>query len=563
MNKARDLTTAKLHNGDITGAKIREIVMRDLNEITTKLEGLSRTDLLSSYSFLKEGVDLLNVSLDQSMRSTQQDHVELSTMLSCDAASAILNEVLKLTRAVEKIKIKSYTEYESAKDRFKDARKEATKAFCNEALTIHDRIFAAKLRVVSEILENLESPKIAITGCLSFLRDLHRLAAIREIFSVYFNGGVWSQLFGKEEREANVMSIMLINYVLFQFTLNYGGKLADRLNWPAGIIELADRSFNPVLEWQKVSLTESMGEEFGPPPNELVLDERINPPKSVVNAHGEIIVKHSDDEIKIISRTEDTKVVKLPEPSEDIRRISGLAVDNSNNLHVVRYLKPRPGPDVIVTYVLHVLDDNYNVKHVSTLDFLKKIDGSEFINIAINKNNDIILIRGRDSSVYVFDNCGKLKHKFERDSSFLRFLSISSQNEIMISSDDDKAINFYTELGKLTSTIKLPEGHDACGVAFHYVLGKIVALTHVWENKSYFLLCYSEAGELESSTFFCNVTRSSYENESCYLLCYSEAGKPESTPFFCDVSGPESFPSITSHPAGPVAVFKEKRITFI
>ena len=34
---------------------------------------------------------------------------------------------------------------------------------------IKDRIFAAKLRIVSEILGNLDSPESAITGCLSFL----------------------------------------------------------------------------------------------------------------------------------------------------------------------------------------------------------------------------------------------------------------------------------------------------------------------------------------------------------------------------------------------------------
>ena len=105
--------------------------------------------------------------------------------MSGDVASAILNEVLELTRAVEKLKIKSCTRFQSAKERFKDARKEATKAFCNEGLKVEDRIFAAKLRVVSEILENLENAETAITGCLSFLRDLHSLPAIREIFSVY------------------------------------------------------------------------------------------------------------------------------------------------------------------------------------------------------------------------------------------------------------------------------------------------------------------------------------------------------------------------------------------
>ena len=42
---------------------------------------------------------------------------------------------------------------------------------------------------------------------------------------------------------------------------------------------------------------------MGQPPNQLVLDERVYSYISSVNSRGEIIVKHSDDEVKIISRT--------------------------------------------------------------------------------------------------------------------------------------------------------------------------------------------------------------------------------------------------------------------
>lgn len=89
---------AKLRH-DVTDAQIREIVVRELNDIKTKFDGISRKDLLSSFSFLREGIELLYVSLD---RSTQEDRCESSTM-SSGAASARLNETLELTRAVENI----------------------------------------------------------------------------------------------------------------------------------------------------------------------------------------------------------------------------------------------------------------------------------------------------------------------------------------------------------------------------------------------------------------------------------------------------------------------------
>ena len=528
-NKARDKTVAKLRR-DVTDAQVREIVVRELNDIKTKLDGISRKDLLSSFSFLREGIELVNVSLD---RSTQEDRCESSAMPS-DAASTRLNETLELTRTVENIKSCAQYQYEFAKERFRSARKKATEAFCNEALKTDERIFAAKLRIASEILENLESPETAVTGCLSCLRDLHNLPAIRDTFSVYLNGGCKS-FWGKQERAENVKSVMMINSALFQFLFKFGSKRTDRLNWPAGTIELTDRSFNTILEWHKISSRKSMEGELGERPNKLVLDksnEILFPRLSAVNSHGHIIVRHGDDEIKIISSAGQTKVVKLRVKGKFVhQRISTIAVDKDNVIHVVSILKTRTETHGVSSYVLNVLDESYNCKHVCSLDFLEEhSDRYPTMDMAINKNNDIILTRNNNRSVYVCGNSGKLKHKFERDTSSLLMLSISHKNEIMIPTDRGKALNFYTEEGNLTSTIKVPEGHSVLSMAFHYFLGKIIVLTRVEEMESRYLLCYSEAGELHSTTFF---------------------------------SLARELPSITSHPAGPVAVVKEKSITYI
>ena len=64
-NKVLDKTAEKLQDGDVTDTKLRELVVREMNDIKTKLDALSRKDLLSSYIFLQEGVDLLNVALDK------------------------------------------------------------------------------------------------------------------------------------------------------------------------------------------------------------------------------------------------------------------------------------------------------------------------------------------------------------------------------------------------------------------------------------------------------------------------------------------------------------------
>ena len=47
----------------------------------------------------------------------------------------------------------------NAKERFKDARREATRAFKNEALTTPDRILAMEYRVMATILETIDNRK--------------------------------------------------------------------------------------------------------------------------------------------------------------------------------------------------------------------------------------------------------------------------------------------------------------------------------------------------------------------------------------------------------------------
>ncbi len=265
--------------------------------------------------------------------------------------------------------------------------KTATYAFCNESLSIQDRILAAKLRIVSEILESLESPETAITGCLSFLRKLHTLPAIQKMFTVYLEGGVKSIL-KKSERVESVKSIMLINYVLFQYSLKFGSKYCSAYTWPK--IELVNRSFRPTLDWQEVWTRRCMRNELRTQqPNRLFLDlehEIIQPRCSAVNSHGEVVVGEDAVNIKVILKTGQTKIVELPEPGEgkDIEQyiIVGIAVDNNDNVYVVRWLKTRTENGVVRRCVLHVLDKKYNAKQDCFLDFFEETD---YMRIAINK----------------------------------------------------------------------------------------------------------------------------------------------------------------------------------
>jgi hypothetical protein len=335
----------------------------------------------------------------------------------------------------------------------------------------------------------------------------------------------------------------MINYVVFKYVSKFSSKYTSAHAWPT--IELADRSFNPILKWHEVSARKSMGDELTQLPmtqlpNRLILNTTIRPYRSAVNSHGDVLVENDFHSIKLINKKGKSKVINLPSPRGNVdgKIIDALAVDNDDNVYVVRRLETHTENGDVRSYVLDVLDENYNVKQDSRrLEFLKATywDFSD-VEIAINKNNDIIMTTYSDPQVYICDNTGKLTHKFERSSrsGFIQKLGIitTGQDEIMISSKNYQAVSvdIYSEKGNLKSTIKLPEGHEAEGLAFQYVICKIIILTSV--ERKFALLCYTEAGELETTSFF---------------------GKTDEF----------QIPNIKSHPCGPIAVIDQKSITFI
>ena len=548
-NKARDKTAESLKDGDITDAKLREIVVRELNDIKTKLDGLSRKDLLSSYSFLQEGIQLLNVCLEKFEQTAvvnegNDDRDETSRMPS-HGESGILNEALDLSQAMGKLQIVS-KEFESSKERFKDARKEATHAFCNEALNIQDRIFAAKLRVVSEILECLDNPDTAASSCLLFLEKLHGLPAVREIFSVYVDRGVKS-FFNKTERAENVKSVMMINYVLYRFVLKFSGKYCSSFFWPA--IQLSDRSFNLIWNLQEISTRESWREDFIQLFIRLKLNESINPHKSAVNSRGEIvsIIRESGD-MTVISRTGTTKL-SFPTEGKEARiierKVLAVGINEENDVYLVVFEKTSENLDGYVA--LYILDEHCTrVKHKSTLHFLSELCefGGSPVKMAINKNNNFVItptLRD-DDYVYICDNTGQLKHKFVWERSKQEFgykmISISDKNEVILARMFGNNVDLYTEEGKLKMTLKLPADHIAYGVAFHFIVRKIIVLSRLWNvscpmEYSCFFHCYSETGKLENSTFVCKKRISNFDM------------------------------AMRSHPSGPVAVVEGESITYI
>jgi hypothetical protein len=265
----------------------------------------------------------------------------------------------------------------------------------------------------------------------------------------------------------------------------------------------------------------------------VVVDSRIKRASFAVNSRGEIIVL-DDDKITVIYSTGKSKDVILPNHTES--NVAAAAVASNDNVYVVTRLKKRDkNGSVKVDFVLYAFDENYNIKHVSVFDFLLDNDGEYvYVKIAIDKNQNLIMHTHWNDQVYICENTGKLKFQFKRDGDNLRSLSISNNNDIMIVSDDLRAVQIYSTEGNLESTIKVPIGLEAQRVAFHHGICKIIVLTYVEKQDSWFLLGYSETGKLENSMFFHK------QDPKCWLNM-----------------------RIKSHPSGPVAVALRGSVTFI
>ena len=533
LNKAQRYSNAtKLVDVDFTHAKIREAVLPELDNVKIEIDDTLCEDLLSSYNCLKEGVDLLNVCFNRSVYGKQvvadPNHEDCgeTSQISSGVESGISSEGFELSRVLATLTIESEGQYERVKKHCKDARKRATDAFSNEGLSVEDRLMAAKLRIVATIIECLETPESAIKECLSILKQLHSLQVIIEMFSVLFNRRVEPSLV--TEQLQNVKVVMLINYALYELFSKLTKKNYCYLDWPA--IELANRCFQPVLHWHEISTRISTNGELLQLSNRLLLKNEVWK-LFAMNSRGETFVVEQSKVIRVVYKTGESRVIELPVKDGE-RFIAGLDVDSNNNIYVLVFLKRHTENGDGNIYALYLLDhENYNVTSKCILDF---VDTRCYhgIKMAINYSNDIIIIQPYDPHLYICDSTGQLKYKFVRNKCAACSLKISNKNDIMITSDHEKGVCFYSEEGHLKSIMKVPEGHMVEGAVFHYDIRKIIVLTFLLDEDSYFLLCFSENGELERSTFFLKANQF-------------------------------ALPRIKSHPSGRVAVFWQKNVVFI
>ena len=517
LTKVRDHTAKRLDEGDPADEIFRKLIMRERNNIKASIIAIARTDLNSSISRLKEGINLLNISIEKSENAeTRFGQVKEPT--------DVFDGALALSQATEEFKITHENRFAFAKESLKNARDKATDAFGDEALSTEERIFAAKLRVISRILESLEDPEAAVATCKGYLEELHDLRAVQKTFTRYLDGGI-TAIFGKEKRREYVASVTVINFVLFDFTRRFTKLPLNLFKWPRIELSHGDGTYHPML-----ADSEILEQSGAQPTNQISSSESAFNLLSVVNSKREIITWDFESSINVFDTT--TGAIRLfCRLSKELTGtgtrttwVFGIAIDGCDNVYTVLQYEATGG----VRYTFLVLDTTGFLKHQSPLEFLK---GKGFVlanRLALSKDRIII---HHDRHIWVCDHSGKLKHKFRLARHFSSIdVCVSNKNEIIVAERRGRFVYIFTGEGESRKAIEVPEGHKLQGVAFNHTTKQFVVVSRL---KDYYILTnYSEIGE---------------EKGVLKMPLGTLTG----------------LQSITSHPSSPVALFYGQKVMFI
>ena len=273
VNKGRDVTAERLKEGDVADQKIRDLIVREVEDIKLKLDGLSRKDLLAAVDSFKTGIRYFFEAFDVKPSSQANVGITDENLSEHDLEEAM--KTVSVAAEMGKLEKKDFNEtmknfFFQAKKRFETARNEATKASNNEALKIFDRITAIRYRVMATVLESVvetvgttgdmspSSLKIALKNalpeCEECLQKLHSLPAVQDNFKVELDKAVLNVRgrYGKDERRMIISTVCQVNRAIYNATQAVGRDL-HVLVWPSvdtgedKVDPLRDRRISKVL----------------------------------------------------------------------------------------------------------------------------------------------------------------------------------------------------------------------------------------------------------------------------------------------------------------------------
>ena len=319
VNKGRDKAAEILKDGDVTDQKFHALIVREIDDIKSKLDALSRKDLEASISFFEEGIALLYEVFDKARSRGEYGAV---------TAQAVCDEAFSLAEGIRSLELTGLDESATrkllsiAKERFKDARREGTRAFKNESLKSSDRIVAMQYRVMATILETVDNPAYAVAPCRVCIKELNCLPAVQNIFDVQLKKGiqVMRGWFSKEERKEIITSVCHVNRVICGVTLTVGkGGFCD---WPT--VDTGEHKVDPLSDRRLTKLLHKQGMgpfhvTTWPLGQEGEVEHKLKDPSGIAtNSSGQFIVANYDDRNVKVFDSRGKFVKRFSVPTDDV-----------------------------------------------------------------------------------------------------------------------------------------------------------------------------------------------------------------------------------------------------
>ena len=495
VNKGRDKAAEKLKDGDVTDQKFRGLIVREIDDIKDKLDGLSRKDLGASISSFKEGIVLLYEVFNKAR--LRNEYGAATAPAVCVEAFTLAEEMIMLELTDLDGSDSAKRKLSSAKKRFRHARKKASEAFNNEGLKISDRILAMQYRVMATILETVDNPEDALEPCRVCTEELNSLPAVQNSFNVQLKKGIQAvrSLVGKDERRKIISSVCHVNRVVYDVTQTVRKDLPFWI-WPAlnvGEVDpLRDGRVAEVLRKQEMEHCCVTPWSFGQESEE---EHRLKNPWGIAtNSSGQLIVGDIND-VKMFDPTGQF-VEHFSLPNDNVKTkldIWDVATGNKDNIYVLVQCKKKTGSEEFVVY-----------KFSNTADLHHKfpVRGEGWARLIVT-NSKVLVLRNFSvdcvDCVDVYDTDGLFVLSFG-DETLENPWDITAANDgrVMVVDWDD-CVHIFSEDGDHLDKFNLQGSYRYTRIAFHQ-LSEHVVIAGKTEESVAVVEIFTKVGEFVRST---------------------------------------------------------------
>ena len=470
VNTGRDKAAEKLKDGDVTDQKFRGLIVREIDDIKRKLDGLSRKDLLASMSFFKEGIEHLYEVFDNAR--SKREYGAVTTEAACV-------EAFSLTQGMRNLELTDLDEsamwaLSNAKERFKESRRRATDAFNNEALETSDRILAMQYRVMATILETVDNPAGAVASCRVCIEELNSLPAVRNSFEVQLKKGLGAvkALFGKDERRNIISNVCHVNRVIYDVTQTVGKDFSFCIS---PTVDTGEGKVDPLRDGRVTKVLRTQGmEHCCVTPWSLgevaVKEHEVSVKGIATNSSGHFIVGDGKDtNVKVFDSTGTfIKHFRLPIDYVDTELgVFDVATGKNDNIYVLVGLY-RPGTDRYMPYgraVYELLNNPADLHH----KFL--VRGTFYWGrLTVTDSNKILVLT--ITGIDVFTNDGQLVCSFgEKVDAW--DITAANNGRVLIMGEQS-CVHIFSEHGDHLNKFKLQGCYSYPSIAFHQASEHVV-----------------------------------------------------------------------------------------